>query len=432
MSLEELLSSLDRQGIRLSARDGRLVVDAPTGTLSADLRDRLAARKADILTWLERDGGDEEPVIPRLPRQPGMAASPAQRRLWLLQRLDPTDSRYNVNLLLELSGVIDSGRIARSLDALMDRHEILRSHAREENGDLVIDHLDEATAPLEIQDAAMADAGPLIEAAMTRPFVMDARAPLFRALLVRAAPDRAAPNRARLLLTFHHMIVDEESLKILAQDWAALYADHSLADRPPPVQHADATAWRRRRLDARGQDNLLAYWTEALGTDQPTLTLPQDPTANGTSAENDGARVERPLPRATVERIARFCSERRITPYILLLTAYHWTLSRWSGQDDVRVATPVSERLHPALESVVGPMMNTLVMRARIAPGVTGLALLEQTRQTVLDGQRHSALPFEILVERLRPARDSQGEPLAQTMFNYLRGGDRATLDWAT
>ncbi|RJF84163.1 amino acid adenylation domain-containing protein [Azospirillum cavernae] len=429
MSLEELLSSLDRQGIRLSARDGRLVVDAPTGTLSADLRDRLAARKADILTWLERGGGDEEPIIPRLPRQPSMAASPAQRRLWLLQRLDPADSRYNVNLLLELSGVIDSERIARSLSALMNRHEILRSHAREENGDLVIDHLDEATAPLEIQDAAMADAAPLIEAAMTRPFAMDARAPLFRALLVRAAPDRADPDRARLLLTFHHMIVDEESLKILAQDWAALYADHSLADRPPAVQHVDATAWRRRRLDARGQDNLLAYWTEALGTDQPTLTLPQDPTANGASAENDGARVERPLPRATVERIARFCSERRITPYILLLTAYHWTLSRWSGQDDVRVATPVSERLHPALESVVGPMMNTLVMRARIAPGVTGLALLEQTRQTVLDGQRHSALPFEILVERLRPARDSQGEPLAQTMFNYLRGGDRATLD---
>ncbi|BAI74310.1 enterobactin synthetase component F (plasmid) [Azospirillum sp. B510] len=447
MSLEELLSSLDRQGIRLSARDGRLVVDAPAGSLTEELRGQLAARKGDLLTLLDRRDdvaapaggmadGMADGTIPRLRQRSGIPASPAQRRLWLLQTLDPEDSRYNVNLLLELSGRIDAAAIARSLDALAERHEILRSVAREDAGEVVIDLLDRIAVPLEDRNATPGEADALIEAAMARPFAMRPAGqpagqpddgppePLLRALLLRTGPDRA-----RLLLTFHHMVVDEESLKILARDWSRLYRHPEEATATPVVQHADAADWLRRRLDGAARDRLLAHWSEALGGEQPALTLPADPAADPTAGEHAGARIDRRLPRATVERIGRLCAERRLTPYVLLLAAYQWTLSRWSGQRDLRVATPVSERSHPALEGVVGPMINTLVMRALVTPGMTGAELLDRTRRTVLDGQRHGGLPFELLVDHLRPARDLQGEPLAQTMFNYLRGGERATLE---
>ncbi|CAO3437382.1 amino acid adenylation domain-containing protein [Azospirillum endophyticum] len=440
MSLEELLSSLDRQGIRLSTRDGRLVVDAPAGSLTEELRGQLAARKGDLLTLLDRNGdrpaladgmtadGMTAGVVPRLQRRSGIAASPAQRRLWLLQTLDPEDVRYNVNLLLELTGRIDAVRIARSLDALAERHEILRSVAREDAGEVVIDLLDRISVPLEEKSIATEEVDASIEAAMARPFAMQpvdgSPAPLLRALLLRTAPDRA-----RLLLTFHHMVVDEESLKILARDWSRLYRHPEEAAATPVVQHADAADWLSRRLDGPTRERLLAHWTDVLGGEQPTLTLPADPAADVAAGEHAGARIDRKLPRATVERIGRLCTERRLTPYVLLLAAYQWTLSRWSGQRDLRVATPVSERSHPALEGVVGPMINTLVMRSAVTPGITGAELLDQTRRTVLDGQRHGGLPFELLVDHLRPARDAPGEPLAQTMFNYLRGGERATLE---
>ncbi|MFG1951744.1 amino acid adenylation domain-containing protein [Micromonospora sp. NPDC048830] len=344
-----------------------------------------------------------------------LPASSGQRRLWFLAQLDPAGAgAYTVDSAVRLTGPLDPDALHAALNAVVARHETLRTSFHEADGEPVQVVSPAAVVPLERVE--LADPGALDDTLTELSGVpFDLRtAPLLRATLVRLAADEHV-----LHLALHHAICDRWSVQILARDLVAAYAAVTGAggEALPAlgVQYGDYAAWQRQWTASPPAAAQLAYWRDRLA-DLPALELPTDRPRPATRAWRGDLRWDR-IPADVVRRVTEAGRRRSATLFMVGLAACQLTLARYSGQRDFAVGSPVAGRPRTELEPLVGFFVNNLVLRADLTGAPTVGELLDRARATCLDAYAHADVPFDQLVEEQRPVRDRAQTPLFSVLF---------------
>ncbi|WP_408890509.1 non-ribosomal peptide synthase/polyketide synthase [Myxococcus faecalis] len=389
----------------------RTLFEAPT--IEALAR-RLDSSRGDSTT------PDVFPLVPRLPTgQPPLSF--AQQRLWFFEQLSPGSAAYNVPIHLQVNGALRIDALERAFSALVARHESLRtSFALHEGEPVQVIH-----APDDFQ-LAFEDLSALSEvdrrSAVRRRAVEESLRPfdLGQPRLLRATLLRLAPEQHVLSLVMHHIVSDGWSLGVLVRELGALYVAFSEGEQAPlpalPVQYADYALWQREWLSGTRLETQLDWWRERLAGAPPHLELPIKGPRPAVQSQR-GATVPVRLPGALRDAVGALARETGTTPFMVLLSAFQVLLSRYSGQGDISVGSPIAGRRYAETEGLIGFFVNTLVLRARVQPAETFLQLLAQVRETTLGAYEHQDLPFEKLVEALRPARDLSRTALFQVLF---------------
>ncbi len=388
----------------------RVVFAAPTLAGMARAVDTTSMEPESALSAIPRDG-----VLP---------LSFFQERLWFLDQFEPGTPTLNMPLAVRLRGDLDTEALARALELLVQRHEALRVRLRTVEGCAVQEAVPGGWLPLPIEDLSELPSAEReaaqeerLAAEVARPFDLS-RVPLLRARLLRLEASEHV-----LVLTVHHIAADGWSLAILLDELARVYADLSQARAPaleePPLQYADFAVWQRARLQGERLERSLAYWREALEGAPPHLDLPTD-FARPALQTYRGGRATCAIAGALASRIRGLGRTHGATLFMSLLAALDVLLHRWSGQEDIVVGAPVAGRPRPELESVVGPFLNTLPLRASLAGNPTFQELLGRVRDAALEAYAHQEVPFEKVLESMAPARDLARTPVFQVLLNVL------------
>jgi non-ribosomal peptide synthetase component F len=344
----------------------------------------------------------------------------AQRRLWFLDQLSPGSAVYNILTPVRLTGALDLAALQASFNALVCRHETLRTTfgLRAEQPvqqiaaplPLPLAIVDLRALPAEMR-AALADR--LTIAEVRTPFDL-ARGPLLRTTLLRLTL-----QEHMVLLTMHHIVSDGWSAGVLIRDLAAFYAarvtGQPVALPALPIQYADYALWQQDWLRGDVLDTQVAYWRRQLA-DAPTLDLPLDRPRPPVQTFR-GVLKTRGLPPSLHAPLQTLSQRAGATLFMTLLAAFQTLLARHSGQDDIIVGSPIAGRTQQATEELIGFFVNTLVLRADMVGNPTFLMLLERVREVCLGAYAHQDLPFEQLVDALQPVRDPSRHPLFQVMF---------------
>ncbi|SEM69381.1 amino acid adenylation domain-containing protein [Stigmatella aurantiaca] len=357
----------------------------------------------------------------RASRSAPLPLSFAQQRLWLLAQMEPGSAAYNMPGTLHLLGRLDAAALEFSLSELTRRHEILRTRLLERAGEPVQLIEPSVELPFEVEDLRALPPGQREDRAaervrteVARPFDLS-RAPLMRARLLRLGEEEH-----RLVVVLHHIVCDAWSLDILFRDLAEFYgarsAGRAAALPALEVQYADFAVWQRKWLDGEVLERQLAHWRRTLEGAPAELELPLSRRTRSIGLSPAGV-VRRPLPAPLMASLHAFCHAEGATPFMAMLAAFEALLHRHTGQRDLVVGTPVAHRTHEALEGVAGFFVNTLVLRTHLPERVSFRQLVARVREVALTALAHQDLPFEKLVEAVRPARTSSRPPFLQLMF---------------
>ena len=376
--------------------------------------------------------GPSAPPIRPVPRGGPLPLSFAQQRLWFLGQLEPDSPVYNIPWAVRLAGPLDDAALHQALDAIVARHEALRTTVVAPDGMPV--QVIGAPRPVNLSTVdlrAWPDADR--EAELQRRLREEARRPfiLGRDLMVRAALFRLGEGDHVLLLVMHHIASDGWSMGGFFRELTALYA--ALArGRPPalpelPIQYADYAVWQREWLQGEELETQLAYWRRQLAGNPPALELPTDrPRPSVQSLA--GARRRVVLPRPLADALAALSRREGATLFMTLLAAFAALLHRYTGQDDIVVGSPIAGRTRTETEGLIGFFVNTLVLRNDLSGDPTFRELLGRVREGALGAYEHQDVPFERLVEELRPERSLGRSALFQVLF-ALQNAPVAPLD---
>ncbi|MFC9432524.1 non-ribosomal peptide synthase/polyketide synthase [Nocardia sp. NPDC057030] len=410
-----------------------LVATQVAARLGTDLGCLLGVREVFTATTvsglaelIERAGGSGgAPVVAQLrarPRPPLVPLSPAQQRIWFLNRFEQAGAAYNMPLVVRLRGAVDIPALRRALDDVVARHEVLRT-------------IFPALLPGEAAGAAARQVVLSVAAVSAAPESIGA-AELDAELAAFAARgfdvEREIPIRARvfvlddgscaLALVLHHIAADGLSLRVLARDVMIAYTARQQGvapDRPPlPVQYADYSLWQRELLESPAYPGQLAFWTETLAGAPDQLDLPADRPRPAVSSGR-GAVFGFDLPGPVQAGLADLARAHGVSAFMVLHAALAALLARLSGSTDIVIGTPVAGRGDRALDDLVGMFVNTLVLRTMIDFADPVATLLARVREADLAALGHAELPFEQLVEAINPARSQARHPLFQVMLAF-------------
>ena len=385
----------------------------------------LGGRRLELLERMLRDEGAALPAaqIPRRRRDGPAPMSFAQQRLWFLDRLSPANPFYNVQASIRHRGSLDAAALERAFNAVVERHEVLRTVFRLVGGEPVQVVLPRVEIALEHADLRRVPAGQREAEAIRlavqerlRPYDLS-EGPLARVKLVQLGDaDRV------VLLGLHHIVADGWSLGLLASELGAMY-EHFARGREvrlPPlhVHYADFAVWQREWLSGTRLDEQLGYWRRQLA-DLPALALPNDRPRPAVQA-HEGAGFAFELGEDVAAGLAAAARRHRATLFMALLAAWAAVLGRWCEQDDVVIGAPVAGRDRAELEPLIGFFVNTLVLRVDTSGDPAFGELIERVRDVALDAFAHSDVPFEKLVEDLAPQRDLSRNPLFQVTFQLF------------
>ncbi|MGZ3460459.1 MAG: condensation domain-containing protein, partial [Archangium sp.] len=369
-------------------------------------------------------GGKEGPRVPALvpvSREGELPLSFAQQRLWFLEQLAPGGFSYNVPFATRLKGRLDVAALERSLGELVRRHEALRTTFAQVDGQPVQRIAPEPSFALPVESLEVLPEGEReraarhrAEAEARRPFDLE-KGPLVRARLLRLSEDDQV-----LLLVMHHIVCDGWSLGVLLHELATMYRAFSQGEVPAlpvlPVQYADYAQWQREWLKGEVMEGLLAWWKQQLAGAPPVLELPTDRPRPPVQTFR-GARLSAPLPRALSGAVRELCRQEGVTSFMVFLAAFQALLSRYSGQPDVVVGSPIAGRDRSEVEGLIGFFVNTLALRVQASGGVSFRELVGRVRESCLGAYAHQEVPFEQLVDALQRERDVSRSPLFQVMF---------------
>jgi amino acid adenylation domain-containing protein len=354
------------------------------------------------------------------PRDNASPLSFAQQRLWFLNELVPGSPFYNVHAAVRLTGELNRPVLERCFQEIVRRHEVLRtSFSREGERPIQIIAVDSPfTVPLiDLKHMGDAEQGAEVQRLATeeaqRPFNL-ALAPLMRVRLLRLKG-----NEHMLLLAFHHIIFDGWSLGVLIRELDVLYRDffnnRELSLPALPIQYADFARWQREWLQGETLEAQLAYWEKQLAGGH-VLQLPTDfPRPSAQTFR--GSRLAFAHPPDLVDSLKALSSQEGATLFMTLLAAFKTLLYRYTGEKDIVVGSPIANRNRAELDGLIGFFVNALALRTDMSGNPTFRDLLSRVRRTALAAYAHQDLPFEKLVEELRPERNMTHTPLFQIWF---------------
>ena len=387
----------------------RAIFQAPT----------VAGLALELEAALAGEGSLAAPPIHPVPRDQDLPLSFAQERLWFIDRLTPGLAAYNIFFPLAVRGDLSVPALEAALGEVVRRHESLRTTFQAPAGRPVQVVAPFAGWSLPLADlsalpaaARSAEARRLADGEAARPFDLE-EGPVLRATLVRSRDDDHA-----LLLNIHHIAADGWSTGVLVTEVAALY--RAALERTPsplpelPVQYADFAVWQRGWLTGEALERQLSYWRERLAG-APSLGLPTDRPrpARGTRGGVEPFAVAP----ETARGLAALARREDATLFMILLAAFQTLLGRHASQEDVVVGSPIANRNGEETELLIGFFVNNLVLRGDMAGDPPFREWLAQVRRTALEAYSHQDVPFERLVEELRPDRQSGQNPLFQVVF---------------
>ena len=388
----------------------------------------LSAEKRALLDEIFKDEGLSlaSLPIPRLTKTRKLIpCSFAQQRLWFLDRMGLSSSVYNTPFAATVTGPLEVDVLRRVLTEINRRHEALRTRFVVVDGQPVqavspessvdLNDVDLTGLPKRGQDA---EARRLVTEDVNKPFDLE-EGPLFRASLLRLQEEHHI-----LVLTMHHIVTDGWSLGVLYGELVALYGAFLNENPSPlpelPIQYGDFAVWQREWLRGQVLEEQLSYWKQRLAGAPPVLELPSDRPRPNIQAFR-GSRMSVKLSKALSEQIKALSRREGTTLFMTLLAAYQVLLHRYTGQEDIVVGALVpTHRNRTETEGLIGFFVNTLVMRTSLSDDPTFTELLGRVRKICLDAYAHQDLPFEKLVEELRPERDLSRNPLFQTWFDVM------------
>ena len=405
--------------------------------LEAGLGELLGARTvASLARVLRGSAQPAPPAIPRLESQADFPLSHAQKRLWIFQQRDSGSAAYNIAVGAWLDGSLNAAALRQALEAVVERHEALRTTFQEQAGE-PRQRIGPAVLPFEEIDLAGEEGEQDLVLSMARdeavrPFDLQ-RGPLVRARLLRVSARRSA-----LLLTVHHIVADGGSMEVLVRDTGRLYrafAAGAVPELPPlPVQYRDYAGWQARRAAAAEAGR--RFWLGVLRDPEPppVLDLPTDAPRPAIQTFR-GAVVRMELPPEVAAGLRRLAGERGASLFTVLLAAVQALLHRVTGQDDIVIGAPVSGRNHPDLEDQVGLYVNTLPLRGRVDAGEPFTGLLERVRRELLAALEHADYPLDLLLAELGGARDWSRAALFNALVALddepaLLDDELGTSDW--
>jgi aspartate racemase len=346
-----------------------------------------------------------------------------QQGLWVLNQLMPGEPVYHTPTAARLRGRLDVQALTKSLQAIVDRHDALRTIFRIVDGEPVqfvqdvrlnipvidLSHLSEEDREAQCRT--------VLRNEVRRPFDLS-KGPLFRAIIVRLCEDDHV-----LLVTTHHIVTDGWSVGIFHRELSALYEAFSSSQPLPlgllPIQYSDYSLWQREWFAGEVYEAQLAYWKRQFATMPPALELPTDHARPNVQAYRAfrGHQQTVILPASLTRRLRAICQQENVTLFMLLLAAYQILLHRYTGEEDIVVGTPIAGRQNAETEELIGLFINTLALRANVSGDGTVSEFLDQVKQVALGAYTHQDLPFERLVKELQPERTLSHNPLFQVMF---------------
>lgn len=384
---------------------------------------KLSPAKEALLTkWLQGDLKTNSGGIPRC--SPGNAITlsfPQQRQLFL-ELLDRGTAVNNLSVMLDIKGRLDLGALEKSAGRIVARHDVLRTRFQLGMGLPTPEVLAVAEIPISTFDLRrfevkeqLAEVRRMSEKSVLQPFN------LTQAPLLRLSFYVLGGSHHLLLLTVHHTIADGWSLGVFLRELMMFYRSitGSVEEYLPelPIQYSDFAYWQTKTKQAESLPGSLNYWKKQLAGVLPVLELPADRprTARQTFSGGTHRFVLSPELTKALEKLSR---EEGVTLFMTLLTGFYVLLYRYTGQKDILVGTPVANRNLPELEPLIGVFINTLVLRTSLSGRPGFRELLQRVRKVALEAYAHQDLPFEQLVEVLKPQRDLSRTPLFQVVFN--------------
>ncbi|OSC75007.1 hypothetical protein B5180_09770 [Streptomyces sp. BF-3] len=336
-----------------------------------------------------------------------LPASFGQERLWLHERSGLREAIYNVAGGLRFRGALDVDLLQRCLNAIVERHEVLRTVFRLSDGEVVQMVGPSAEVRVRLVDAS-GDVDAMLRELSVEAFDL-AEGPLFRCHLLDLGTGEHI-----LYVVLHHIVSDGRSRDVLLGELSELYAAGEAGREPElpelEVQYGDFAAWQRQVLESDALDDQLAHWRERMYR-APDLVLPQDHVRPSRPTHTVGS-AEVAVPAQVVEELHRAAGG--LTPFMIAVAGYAALLSRWSGQSSVVVAMPVSGREEPELLGLVGFFVNTVPVRIDLDGDPSLAEILRHTRERCLEAFAHAAVPFERLMDEVRPQRGGGRLPLAR------------------
>lgn len=343
-----------------------------------------------------------------------------QQQLWFINQLQPKTATYNIPVAVHIKGRLNVSILVRSINEIIQRHDILRTSFEVVDGELVqkvgdfvaltipevdLQHLANEQQLVEVQKLSLQEAKVAFDLG---------QAPLLRAKLLHLKETEAI-----LILTLHHLVGDGWSINILVKELSAIYQAYSDGKPSPlpeiPVQYTDFVYWQRNWLQGEVIEKHLAYWQQQLNG-IPVLQLPTDRPRPPIQTFR-GAQQKFILSTSLTEAIKQLSQREGTTLFMTLLAAFQTLLYRYTGQKDILVGSPIANRNRAELEQLIGCFVNTLVLRSNLEGNPTFTELLVRVKRVAIDAYTHQDLPFEKLVEALHPNRDLSYNPLFQVMF---------------
>ena len=404
----QLLARLrDTFGVEVPLKD--LFENSNVAALAHRVEDALRSRSGEVV-----------PPIEKVDRSRPLPASFAQQRLWFLDQLEPGQATYNLPIAVRLRGDLNHSALRQSFNDLARRHESLRTTFVAIDGQPI-----QVIAPSLHIDVPVDDLTHLPDAdrepAALRRLKDEARRPfdLAQGPLVRVAVVKIADQEHLAIVNIHHVIADGWSIGVLVRDVAALYDAHANGTSSPlpslAIQYADYAAWQRQWLQGDVLRKQLDFWTEQLDG-LPNLEIPTDRPRPAVRAGRGSEQTALLVP-TQVAAIRDLGREEGATPFMALLGAFQVLLTRYSGQEDVAVGSPIAGRTRSEMEDLIGFFANTIVFRGDLTGDPSFREVLRRTKTAVLAAVAYQDMPFDQLVTALRPVRDTSRTPLFQVMF---------------
>ncbi|MCF2907163.1 amino acid adenylation domain-containing protein [Pseudoalteromonas sp. DL2-H2.2] len=429
MKPQQLVSLLQDKLILVSVSDGSLVVEAEKGAVTAEIAQLIRDNKTQLLAYLSDSEAQpkREAVTPRAEQYQTLAPlSFSQRRLWFIDQLQQGSAQYNMPALMTVTGELDLAVAERACQAIIHRHEVLRTvivdgekgalqHIRDEV------HFVIAQTNLSAREASARSAQleALIDEELNMPFDLTQDVMMRSRYILLANPD-TAQQQGVLLFNMHHIASDGWSIELLSQEFLTLYRAFAQGEPNPlpelAIQYADYALWQQTWLQENVLESQLSYWQETLADAPSVHSLPLKQPRPEEKQSAAGCQSFS-LNSSLSQQLTAAAQRNEMSPFMLVHSALSWVLAQHSNQQDILIGTPVANRLQSELEPLIGFFVNNLVLRTQTRHATLG-DYFAHVRDVHHNAQANQDVPFEQLVERLNVERSLSHDPLFQIMLS--------------
>ena len=439
VELQQPLSSLGLDSLRVFELKTQIEGELEVTVSIADFFEGLSLAQLAIKILAQLATADFIPSAPLTKVQTTTNVHPlsfAQQRLWFLDQLEPGNPAYNISFAIRLKGSLKVALLERSLNEIVRRHEILRTTFSTINGQpaqIIAPSLRLSLSVVDYQEYPELEHESAVQRFATQENQQSFD--LTQGLLLRAKLVCLGQQEHILLLTMHHIVLDGLSAEVFIQELAVLYKAF-LAEKASPlpklsIQYKDFVYWQQQWLQEKHLESQLSYWKQQLEDIPAILQLPTDHPRPVVQTFR-GASQSLELPKPLTDKLEALSHQENVTLFMLLLAAFQTFLYRYTGQDDIPVGSPIANRSHNELKGLIGFFVNTLVLRTNLGENPSFRELLRRVRQVALEAYAHHDLPFEQLVEALRPQRDVSHNPLFQVSFTLQNTPQLETIPGLT